>query len=346
MYARSTLTTKYFLSHFHSDHYGGIDSSWNAGVIYCSLVTANLVHQQLGVSKEYLHPLGLNTPTVIESNGRPIHVTLIDANHCPGAVMFLFQVGKRNILHVGDFRWNKSVMLSSPPIKSLSVQQPQLDEIFLDTTYCDEKYCLPSQEVAIKAAVEVAKKEVQESKQKKENLLFLFGAYTIGKERMFLSVAEALGSKVYVDTQRYRILSALEWPDERLAMLTTKKDESNIWIVPMGHLNMKKMPEYLTGLSKAKNPVRTFDRVVGFRPTGWSNTTGNSIVTTRRSGTKLAVHSVPYSEHSSFPELLECIQTLKPKKIIPTVSVSKSEQQVNLLLRCLKMRQRLIIGQE
>ena len=79
-----TLTKNYFLSHFHSDHYGGIASSWDAGTIYCSLPTASLVHQQLGVDKKHLHPLPMNTPTVIESRGRAVTVTLLDANHCPG----------------------------------------------------------------------------------------------------------------------------------------------------------------------------------------------------------------------------------------------------------------------
>ena len=52
----------------------------------------------------------------------------------------------------------------------------------------------------------------------------------------------------------------------------------------------------------------------------------------------LTVHGIPYSEHSSFPELVECIDCLKPKRIIPTVSVSTSEQQVALLLNALKRK--------
>ena len=176
-YACSALSGNYFLTHFHSDHYGGITKTWNYGTIYCSLPTANLVHSQLGVDKKYLHPISMDTPTVIASQGRPVTVTLLNANHCPGAIMFLFEVGKRNILHVGDFRWNQDVMLQMPQLRAFSNNSTRLDELYLDTTYCNKKYTLPTQADAINAAIEVAEKEMAMSnKDKKMKTLFLFGS--------------------------------------------------------------------------------------------------------------------------------------------------------------------------
>lgn len=176
MYAHSSLTKSYWLTHFHSDHYGGITKDWNHGIIYCSLPTANLVNQQLGVDKKWLHPLPIQTPTIVESKGKPVVVTLLDANHCPGAVMFLFEIGQRRILHVGDFRWNTELMLNQGPLKTLYTNQTRLDELYLDTTYCDERYSLPTQSEAIQATIDVA---VRESTLPGKTL-FLFGAYTIG----------------------------------------------------------------------------------------------------------------------------------------------------------------------
>jgi DNA cross-link repair 1A protein len=333
-YARSSLTQNYFLTHFHSDHYGGISKAWNAGTIYCSFSTANLVNQQLGVDRKFLHPLPMMTPIVVASRGNPVTVTLLDANHCPGAVMFLFEVGNRRILHVGDFRWNREIMQAQGPLRPFFDRTQNLDEIFLDTTYCDPKYSLPDQQEAIKETVKVAIEQVGLSKRNKDRTLMLFGAYTIGKERIYLSVAEKLGLKVFVDSRRYRILKALEWPSESIAMLTTRPEETILWVVPLGHINMKKMGSYLSVNTKGFS--REFDRVVGFRPTGWSlSSKGTGTVKTSTKG-KLTVCSVPYSEHSSFPELLDCLECLAPRKIVPTVSVSKTRQQIELLLKGLK----------
>ncbi len=336
MYAKSTVTKNYFLTHFHSDHYGGINKSWNAGIIYCSLPTANLVSQQLGVDKKYLHPLGMNTPVVVESQGKPVTVSLLDANHCPGAVMFLFQVGQRHILHVGDFRWNRDQMYAG--LKDFITRKVRLDDLFLDTTYCDEKYRLPSQEEAIAATVAKAVDEVESCRKAGKRLLMLFGAYTIGKERIYLAVAERLGMKVYVDKTRYRILASLNWPVDMLRLFTTDKEASCLWVVPLGHINFNKLTSYSDGSSKVFSK-RSFDKIVGFRPTGWTMTgcKDKSILNSRTNGI-VTVHGVPYSEHSSFPELVDCLECLKPKRIIPTVSVAKSDEQVALLLKALKNR--------
>eukprot|EP00934_Nitzschia_sp_Nitz4_P007015 Nitzschia sp. Nitz4//scaffold38_size140716//8275//10148//NITZ4_003126-RA/size140716-augustus-gene-0.131-mRNA-1//-1//CDS//3329550015//7005//frame0 len=337
-YAKRSLTQNYFLTHFHSDHYGGLSSSWDTGVIYCSLPTATLVSQQLGVKQEFLHPLPMNSPTVIASKDKPVTVTLLDANHCPGAVMFLFQVGNRRILHVGDFRWDNNLMMQYPPLREFAESPGLLDDLFLDTTYCNSKYTLPSQHAAIEAVVVEFEKESQRSKREGSKTLHLFGAYTIGKERMYLAIAERFHLKVYVDKRRYRILSALNWPEEKMALLTTTKPESCIWVVPLGDLNMNKLPDYLTTAS-----ANQYDHVVGYRPTGWSlgSKPSSSIISTRKNG-NITIHSVPYSEHSSFPELVDCLENLRPRRIVPTVDTGKSDEQVSCLLRAMREKQTTI----
>ena len=79
--------THYFLSHFHYDHYGGMTKSWRHPVV-CSPITAKLVLLKIRIDQKYIKAMHLNQPEVIEN----VEVTLLDANHCPGSVMFLFKV--------------------------------------------------------------------------------------------------------------------------------------------------------------------------------------------------------------------------------------------------------------
>ena len=133
----------YFLSHFHADHYIGMTKQWSTQV-YCSEVTARLVARQIRLPSGLLRPLPMDRPIDFEG-GR---VTLIDANHCPGAVLFLFELpGGRTALHVGDFRYERR-MAEHPAIRSLPLRGRAMDLLYLDTTYCDPKHTFPPQAAA------------------------------------------------------------------------------------------------------------------------------------------------------------------------------------------------------
>lgn len=250
LYASSN-SFSYFLSHFHSDHYDGLEGkSWSYGPIYCSNTTAILCSQQLNVPTKYLHPLPMNTPIDLECQGKSVSVTLLDANHCPGAVMFLFHLGTRWILHVGDFRWHRSNMLGSIQ-RALSVGKRNLNriiplnEIYLDTTYCDNRYAqIPTQQEAITASQEIMR---QSMRIKNHKILYLFGSYTIGKEKIYLAMAKEFNKKIYVNSPKYKILQTLDWSsiDYSLDLLTTYKHETDIWVVPLGHVGFNHMQKYL-----------------------------------------------------------------------------------------------------
>jgi L-ascorbate metabolism protein UlaG (beta-lactamase superfamily) len=74
--------------------------------IYCSPVSARLLAHDKGLRAPQVQELRLGQPLLLQG----VTVTAIDANHCPGAVMLLFEVpapdGTVNrILHTGDCRW-------------------------------------------------------------------------------------------------------------------------------------------------------------------------------------------------------------------------------------------------
>eukprot|EP00299_Pterocystis_sp_00344_P015248 c7602_g1_i4.p1 GENE.c7602_g1_i4~~c7602_g1_i4.p1 ORF type:complete len:557 (+),score=155.38 c7602_g1_i4:921-2591(+) len=157
--------THYFLSHFHADHYAGLRSSFNSGPIYCSQITANLVKQQLRVNPSYLHPLPMNIPTTVAN----VSVTLMDANHCPGAVIILFRLPDGTThLHTGDFRAIPE-MQQYTPLKGVTV-----DTLFLDTTYCDPRYAFPPQNEMIDLIVNRVREELKIGRT-----LVLIGSYQL-----------------------------------------------------------------------------------------------------------------------------------------------------------------------
>ena len=130
----------YFLSHFHADHYMGLTAAWDAGPVYCSEVTAALVALRLRVRPELLKPLPMNVRVRVP--GSACHVTLLNANHCPGAALLLFESAGAPpdapfTLHTGDFRAAASLR-ARPDIARLA---GRVGTLYLDTTYADEVRC-------------------------------------------------------------------------------------------------------------------------------------------------------------------------------------------------------------
>ena len=159
----------YFLSHFHSDHYIGLTSSWCHGPIYCSHVTANLVRRQLRVDPKWVVDLEFDKKVEVPGT-QQVEVTMIPANHCPGSSLYLFEkvVGKgknpkiQRVLHCGDFR-ACTAHVQHPKLRpdivdtitGRNLAQQKLDVCYLDTTYLTPKYSFPSQEEVIKACADM-----------------------------------------------------------------------------------------------------------------------------------------------------------------------------------------------
>ena len=78
----------FFLSHHHSDHTVGLYRGWDVGLIYCSPITATLLVEQDGISPSVIRAIPLHRRVYVDG----VYVTLIDANHCPGAVIFIFEL--------------------------------------------------------------------------------------------------------------------------------------------------------------------------------------------------------------------------------------------------------------
>ncbi|KAJ7298202.1 hypothetical protein O6H91_Y011400 [Diphasiastrum complanatum] len=239
----------YFLSHFHSDHYGGLSKGWSNGPIYCSTVTARLLVLCLSVNARWICPLQLEVMQVIEG----VEVTLLDANHCPGAALIHFRLKNgQKILHTGDFRACKAMQKYPELLGTIST-------LYLDTTYCNPRYRFPGQNEVINFVVEM----VNASLQRNSRTLVVVGAYSIGKEKLYMGIAQALGVKIFVDRRRGNILSSLDWPDLE-ARLCADAKATMLHVLPIGHLGFEKLKLYL----KSFHP--RYSTILAFRPTGWT----------------------------------------------------------------------------
>ncbi|KAI5065323.1 hypothetical protein GOP47_0020018 [Adiantum capillus-veneris] len=293
----------YFLTHFHSDHYGGLTKSWTNGPIYCTPVTARLLSLCLSVDEKWIHPLPLGTSQFIDG----VEVRMLDANHCPGAAIIHFRLKNgQAILHTGDFRACKA-MQNYPELRKGSIHT-----LYLDTTYCNQRYRFPLQKEVIKFVVEVT----QAALKKNSRTLVVVGAYSIGKERVYLGIAEALNVPIFVESRRSRILGALDWP-EIVSKLSRDANGTLLHVLPIGYLRPQKLTSYLQGYPK-------YNAVLAFRPTGWtySEKIGSELHLLKPTVSgSITMYGVPYSEHSNFTELQEFVQFLQPEIIIPTVNV-------------------------
>lgn len=90
-------TYLYFLTHMHTDHTQGLSSAWTE-TIYTSQVNRDLLVTMLKVKPELIKPLEIGTTYLLplpresaNSEEKKISVSLIDANHIRGSVMFLFE---------------------------------------------------------------------------------------------------------------------------------------------------------------------------------------------------------------------------------------------------------------
>ncbi|XP_078499985.1 DNA cross-link repair 1A protein [Lissotriton helveticus] len=301
-YGKIEGCTSYFLTHFHSDHYGGLTKKFQFP-IYCSKITGNLVKAKLRVEERFINTLPMDTECVVDG----IKVVLLEANHCPGAVLLLFCLPNGTaILHTGDFRADAS-MEQYPALIGRKIHT-----LYLDTTYCSPEYTFPPQQEAIQFAVTTAFEMVTQNPR----TLVVCGTYSVGKEKVFLAVADVLGCKVCMSQDKYKTMQCLESKDIA-SQITTDWNSTSLHVLPMMQVNCKGLLSHLNKFSGR------YDRVLAFKPTGWTYSercdSVADIKPTIRG--KITMYGIPYSEHSSYLEMKRFVQWLRPQKIIPTVNM-------------------------
>lgn len=247
-------------------------------------------------------------------------VVLIEANHCPGAVQFLFKVRSEEndsferYVHTGDFRFCDSMRLDSFLSRFVGC-----DGVFLDTTYCNPKFVFPTQEESVDYVVSVIDKIDGESKDTKTRVLFLVATYVVGKEKILVEIARRCKRKIFVEPRKMSVLSILGCGEN--GMFTEDTNVSDVHVVGWNVLG-ETWPYFRPNFVKMNEIMveKGYDKVVGFVPTGWTYEVKRNKFAVKFKDS-MEIHLVPYSEHSNYDELREYIKFLKPKRVIPTVGV-------------------------
>ncbi|ORY88222.1 hypothetical protein BCR35DRAFT_301744 [Leucosporidium creatinivorum] len=254
----------HLLTHAHTDHIQGLDSPNFQGRIYTTAVTKHLLlntmeagervrHEELpharkvlkfanlrkrslkgkgGSAMDLVREIPLDTPQLIEGpDNASVLVTAIDANHCPGACMFLIEGVvngvERAVIVTGDIRaedwWIASlkrhpalskylawdgprVASSSKDVKGKGKARKQdslpcLDNIYLDTScvLVDEE--LVSKEEAVHSLVHFISQFPPQTR-------FFLNAWTWGYEEMLKGVYRAFGERIHLDRYKMKAYSS------------------------------------------------------------------------------------------------------------------------------------------
>ncbi|XP_013386025.1 5' exonuclease Apollo isoform X1 [Lingula anatina] len=289
---RGSPDTKfYFLSHMHADHTSGLSPSWKSP-IYCSEISGKLLVAKFNIQKGLVKTLEVGQSHIIpldEEGIETMTVSLIDANHCPGAVMFLFVGYFGTILYTGDFRYTP-VMFIDTPLSS----NPPVDVLYLDNTYCHPNCQFLSRDQAKSKIFQIIAAHPEHD--------ILLGMNSLGKEDLLVDIAMEFETWIVVTPTRLEMLKLLELPD----VFTDDRQAGRIRLAPSPRISK----EYLTKLDESYPTIAIIPTAlytgVDFDP--YANMDN--------------VFIVPYSDHSAYPELHEFVSRVRPKSIVPIVQGS------------------------
>lgn len=327
----------YFLTHLHADHTRGLSSSWRRGPLYCSRISAKLFPLKFPdfdlsslrvLNIGCWHRLSLSSP----SSGSPAEVDVmpIDALHCPGAVMFMFRGEFGHVLYTGDFRWETTGERSQKARAMLldALNGANVDVLYLDNTYCNPAYCFPSREVAAQQVIEIIASHPEHD--------IIIGIDSLGKEDLLLQISHCLKTKIWVWPERLQIMHILGYPD----VFTTRTSLTRVRAVPrysfrtdtLEGLNTLRptigiMPSGLPWMVKPfEGKSKASETCLSVASTSRGYNVPNGIRVDRNMRTVERVHqyiySVPYSDHSCFPEIKDFVQLIRPSNVKGIVSLS------------------------
>ncbi|XP_075220943.1 5' exonuclease Apollo-like [Lycorma delicatula] len=284
-----------FLTHAHENRIVGLNK-FIKKVIYTSDISCWYLKDVLNLSNYKFVELSVGNS--YEFNEGPdsrftFEVTLIDANHCPGSVMFLFQGNFGTVLCTGDFRYTPD-LLKNPALEKIA-ERKSLDILHFDNKFIGKHCDFPSKDVA------------------KENILKLICSFpdhrieicvgVFKKFHLLKYLAETLQKLICISETSMAVMKKLGWNK----FFTTDKSRTKIFALEIDMIDIRS--QYLK--QKKFGPIKLIILTPLFVTS--SNFGSEQFKKYKKNG----VHIIPYSDHSCYTELYDFISSLKPKSIVP-----------------------------
>ena len=274
-----------FVSHAHADHFARHDSA------LCSDVTAALLRQRFHFAENRMEALSFHVPLVRDG----FRLRLLPAGHISGSAMLHVTRIKDNasLLYTGDFKTRRG--RTSEPVNFLTA-----DTLILETTFGLPGYEFPNQ-MEIEAGI---LRFVNDAFADGETPV-LFG-YSLGKAQEALAFLTEHGIPALLHPTVAAMTAAC-----RAAGVTTLPEPvefeghavpGHVVIAPPNTIRSK----LLRGLKSKRTAMLT----------GWAMQPGSKY--------RYRVDEViPLSDHADHSGLMECIQRVRPKKILTVHGFAK-----------------------
>jgi Cft2 family RNA processing exonuclease len=272
-----TGAERVFVSHAHSDHIAAHRE------VILTAPTGRFLRARLG-GQRIEHVLPFNQPTEFKTGRVRWTLTLLPAGHILGSAMALIQAGDESLLFTGDFKLR-------PGWVAEACEPRSADTLIMETTFGRPEYRFPP-------ATEVGKDVIRfcrDAIEADETPILL--AYSLGKSQELLRGLAGTDLPILLHPSVHQLTRIHEEFGQTFPKYRKFDGEA-----PAGHVviapPMSDLPATLRQACKLRTAVAT----------GWALDSSCRY----RYGTDAAF---PLSDHADFPELLEFVKRVAPKRV-------------------------------
>lgn len=266
-----------FVSHAHSDHTARHPEP------ICTVATARLMQVRLPGQRQ-AHQLAFGCPLLRETDGIPWQITLFPAGHILGSAMALVEGHGPRVLYTGDFKL-RSGWAAEP------CAPQRADTLILETTFGRPQYVFPPASTVLAEIIRFC----QQSLDRRETPILF--AYALGKSQALLRGLVDAALPLALDESVLRHTRVYEELGQTFPAYTRFEPAAVSRCVVLASPGSTKV-----------QALRASGRARCAWVTGWALDRGFRF----RAGVDAAF---PLSDHADFPELLEFVERVQPRRI-------------------------------